>query len=268
MNKTRKLNSGQLDVLKTLYKFRFGTRELIAVSLGKKNSTSIYSRLSILEEQGHVGKRFKDSYKLAGKPAEYYLTPKGLKTLKEASELDGLDDKAIKASYKDKTASDQFISKSLITFNVANKLSGVYPGLQFFTKRELTAYDYFPKPLPDGFIAYKQHDRTSNYLLGVFLDNEPLFTITSRLKQLSSYYESGEWDVTNLDFPIILFICSNSSLEKFVSRQVKRVLYNLEEEISFYSTTLKAAASLATEDKNIWTNCSDEEELLSIEEMI
>ena len=40
--KDRKLNQGQLEVLLKLYRYRFGTRELIANSLSKSNNTSIY----------------------------------------------------------------------------------------------------------------------------------------------------------------------------------------------------------------------------------
>jgi len=39
-SKDRKLNHGQLEVLLKLYKYRFGTRQLIASSLSKSNSTS------------------------------------------------------------------------------------------------------------------------------------------------------------------------------------------------------------------------------------
>ena len=67
-SKDRKLNHGQLEVLLKLYKYRFGTRELIASSLGKSNSTSIYSRLQILQVKGYIANRFDKSYKLSGKP--------------------------------------------------------------------------------------------------------------------------------------------------------------------------------------------------------
>lgn len=47
--KQRKLNQDQLEVLQALYRFRFGTRSLLATYLDKPNNTSLYSRLTILK---------------------------------------------------------------------------------------------------------------------------------------------------------------------------------------------------------------------------
>ena len=87
-SKDRKLNHGQLEVLLKLYRYRFGTRQLIASSLSKSNSTSIYSRLQILQVNGYIANRFDKSYKLSGKPAAYYLLPKGLRALKQYTNRD------------------------------------------------------------------------------------------------------------------------------------------------------------------------------------
>ena len=48
--KQRKLNQDQLEVLQAIYRFRFGTRSLLATYLNKPNNTSLYSRIRILEK--------------------------------------------------------------------------------------------------------------------------------------------------------------------------------------------------------------------------
>jgi len=64
----RKLNDEQIEVLELLYKFRFGSNDLIAQYFGKKNRSFVFKRLSILLEQGLIGKRFDSSYRIKGKP--------------------------------------------------------------------------------------------------------------------------------------------------------------------------------------------------------
>ena len=102
----KKLNAEQLEVLELLYKFRFGSNDLIAQYFGKKDRSFVFKRLSILLEQGLIGKRFDSSYRIQGKPAAYYLCPAGARKLQERNPDRPIN---IKAIYKDKTVSEQFI---------------------------------------------------------------------------------------------------------------------------------------------------------------
>lgn len=261
---TRQLNQGQIDVLAALYKFRFGTRELIAASLGKQNGNPIYSRLSILEQRGLVDKRFESSYKLNGRAAEYYLTPSGLRALRELVELDGLDDKAIKASYKDRTASDQFLQRNLAIYAIGNALAAIDDGLNLFTKRELTEFDYFPKQLPDAYISRKIHGSAKSYFLELFMADMPPFAIDRRLRQFIAYYENGEWSVTETPFPAILCICENDKTEKRVMKQAMRALKRSDTDILLYMTTLPAITTSREGSGMLWSSISEPEKIVAL----
>jgi predicted ArsR family transcriptional regulator len=73
----RPLNETQIEVLRLLYWLRFGTCGQIAKYLEKTDIKQVQKKLKILEDQGCISKRYEKSYKLRGRPAEYYLTPKG-----------------------------------------------------------------------------------------------------------------------------------------------------------------------------------------------
>jgi hypothetical protein len=260
----QQLNQGQLDVLKAIYKFRFGTRDLIAASLGKQNGNPIYSRLSILEQQGFVAKRYDTSYKLHGRAAEYYLTPPGLRVLREHLKLDGLDDRAIKTSYKDKAASDQFISRALAVFSVSNHLANLYSPLQFFTKRELPAYDYFPVQPPDGFVSYKVNGEIRRYFVELFMGDMQPFIVDRRLRQFIAYYEDNEWDVTETPFPPILCICENSGVKKRLRKQIARALNRSGTSISFYMATMPDLLDSSKGQDRVWSAIDESEKLLAL----
>jgi hypothetical protein len=164
-------------ILALLYKFRFGTTELLAESLDMKDKSFIFRRLVTLQEQDYLARHYGSSYKLRGQLAAYYLLPKGLRILQEYRQLDGLDDKAIKNSYKNKNASEQFISNSLILYRLHNRLTSNYGKLQFFAKPELTTYEYFPKPLPDAFLSIVIGKETRRFFLDFIDSSIPSFAI-------------------------------------------------------------------------------------------
>jgi hypothetical protein len=260
--KVRRLNQGQLDVLLKLYEFRFGTRELIAGSLGKQNGTAVYSRLSILDKQGYVAMRFDNSYKLKGRPAEYYLTPHALRLLKEQIKPEGLEDSAIKNSYR--SPSDDFVARSLTIYAFYNRLTNLYDGLRFYTKRDMVTQDYFPKPLPDAFISLKLDTETRRFLLELVTEDSKAFTVDWRLRQLIEYYQDGEWQARGGVFPPILYVCKTGAIEKRVRKQIIRALSQVEAYILFYTTTERALLNSRSGDDEIWSNTKEPEKLYNL----
>jgi len=53
------VSKGQLAVLELLYKFRFGSIELLRISLGLNEGPGLYNKLKILVDEGYVGKRWR-----------------------------------------------------------------------------------------------------------------------------------------------------------------------------------------------------------------
>jgi hypothetical protein len=234
----KQLNQGQLDVLELLYKFRFGTTELIATGLGKRNGTSIKSRLSILREQGFIERHYDGKDKLQGKHAVYYLKPGAIRALQSQTKRTDITDRTIKNIYKDAAASSQFIEHCLSVFTALTRLSALYgKNLKYFTKANLASFDYFPQPLPDGFLSYKGESGTRRFFLDIFEAATPAFALNRRVKQFIDYYEAGEWEATNSDFPAILIICETSILQNRIEKRIQTALNSSEADDLLFATT-------------------------------
>lgn len=210
----RKLNAEQLEVLELLYKFRFGSNELFAQYFGKKDRSFVFKRLSILLEQGLIGKRFDSSFRLLGKPAAYYLTPAGARALQERREPDK-PEISIKAIYKDKTVKDDFVRQCLDIFAAYNRLRSEYGDrLKFFTRANLNyeQFNYFPQPLPDAYIRLRLGGEEKQYFLDFYYDKQPFFVAVKKNKKYVEYAESGDWDDTGTTLPAFLAVCESASL--------------------------------------------------------
>ena len=66
------INSKQLDLLRLLYRFRFATSQHLANSLKLKPDT-INQRFQILLDQEYISRHYDGTYKIHGRPAEYFL---------------------------------------------------------------------------------------------------------------------------------------------------------------------------------------------------
>jgi len=104
VTKNSRATNKQLAVLKQLYRFRFGTTDLLARSLDLKDGRYIHTRLEALIAQEYIGKNYDSSYKLDGKPATYYLLPKAFAVLRKQHKATGkeLSEKRLGTSTKTK----------------------------------------------------------------------------------------------------------------------------------------------------------------------
>lgn len=260
--KHRKLNEQQLDVLKLLHKFRFGTNDLFAQYFGKADRSFAYKRLKILHEQGLVGKRFDSSYRLQGKPAAYYLTPDGARRLQEARGIQI----SIKSIYKDKTVSEQFVERSLELFAIRNRLRSEHGNdLLFFTRANMNReeYDYFPRPLPDAYIRLKESDK--HFFLDIFHDGEPSFVAKRRMKQYIKYDEDGDWAVTETALPRVLVVCESQNLANRVQKYMTRALDDAWDNEVLFAFTAKA--DLTGTEFAVWQRADESDEKLALQDI-
>src|SRR5579872_3777908 len=65
--------------------------------------------------------------------------------------------------------------------------------VDFFTRHELTNYDYFPENIPDAYISSSNKENTQRYFLDLFDDYTPLWVIRKKMKDYVEYYESNLW---------------------------------------------------------------------------
>jgi len=250
----KKLNANQLEVLELLYRFRFGSNELFAQYFGKKDRSFVYKRLTILLDQGLIGKRFDKSYRMQGKPAAYYLEPEGARRLQEAQGLEV----NIKSIYKDKTVSEQFVRYRLELFALYNQLRVQYgDSLKFFTAAELNReeFDYFPRPLPDAYIQLKVGRKQKQFFLDIFHDDQPYFVAVRKILQYVKYDDDADWSVTDADLPTILAVCESSSLAKRVQKRMAKALNDSWSNNLAFAVTAKAA--LLSGESAVWQKADE-----------
>lgn len=261
----KRLNPEQLEVLNLLYKFRYGSNELIAQYFGKKDRSFVYKRLSILLEQGLIGKRFDSSYRLAGKPAAYYLTPEGARRLQDA-EGTAVN---VKLLYKDRTASERFIKSSLELFLFYNRLKAQYgDSLKFFSKASLSYedYDYFPQPLPDAYIRIEIDGHRSQFFVERYYRDQPPFKTKSRAKRYIDYDDSGEWDATGSEMPSVLVICDSIPIRHRVMKQIPKIYDTLDNpDLKFYLTDQVSFLSGGT---GLWQLASEPGKYLKLDDIL
>ena len=260
----KRLNALQKDILLALYKFRFVTRDLIVEYQGHKSKTYTYYRLKFLVEQGYIGKRFNNFDKINRRPVVYHILPKGIGSLKQEPNLNKT---IINAMYKDRSASQEFMDRCLTAFAIYNKLNQLYSNrLNFYSKSELSEYDYFLKPLSDAYFTIENKKTPiQHFLLEQLSSDKPVFAHRKRIEHHLDHYEFGNWEEIGDEYPQLLLICAAARLE----RRLQQVIANLfdrrgVEEVSVFTTTTKALLGAQTNREPIWSDVCDPEELITI----
>ena len=232
--KHRPLNSHQLQLLITLYKFRFVTAQLIASSQGAKYTRVILARLKILVDQEYIGQNYDKSYKIIGKPATYYLLPKGIQILRQQKFA---DPNVLKRIYYDKNADDTHIIHRLNVFKAYVTIKQKNPKVfQFYSKSELASWKHIPKDLTDAYLkknegisatglfaAKPDEPEPSAYFLSYYEASMPYWRIRSSIRRYIAYAESEKWQkATKNDFPTVLIVCETKALERRVQKLAER----------------------------------------------
>ncbi len=255
----RPLNSEQLAVLQWLYQYRFSTSKQLATYLLKPNPKTIQNKLQILEQQGFIGKRYDKTYKLAGRAAEYFLTPKGARALP----ADSVNEWAVKSLYKNKTVSPDFITHCLNVADTALQLQAIYGDkLRLFTKSHMAAYDYFPSWTPDLFLNLKAGSTRRRYFLDVWDDTKPFFVSVRKIRNYIKDEDEGDW-YEDTPYPYI-FVCVDERTQKKLGGQIVKAVNDTYSELTFATTTLKKLQSSTKSSDRIWLKIdadSEDEEL-------
>lgn len=257
---TKNVTKKQLAVLKQLYRFRFGTTDLLARSLDLKDGRYIHMRLDALVKQEYIGKNYDSTYKLEGKSATYYLLPKAFAALKQYAKTDGKEVslKTLRNAYKDKEASERFIAKKLAVFTIYDKLRASYgANLGFWTKEQLNfdKYDYLPEPKPDAYLTITPdgiRPRDRYFFLNYLDDETPFFVHVRRLQKYIDYVEAEEWgEATNSKLRGVLLVCESTSLLKRIRKKLAQSA-DEDEAPRFCYTTLDALKKSTAEDDEVW----------------
>ena len=242
------LNSNQVRLLKVIFKFRFVSIPLLSEYIGKDKST-IYEQLLVLASQDYIAKSYDSSYRLPPRPATYALAAKGIKYLRDNTDL---SQSALRNMYRNKAASEPLVEQSLKTFKVCIQLRRQYPDVfDIFTKSELSQSDKFLRPLSSLWLRRKKwrEDKPYSYLLEFVDEGTYSWILRKRIQAHENFYD--EWD-ENI-YPYVLFVAGNASTE----RRIQRILENSFADFEFYTTTTER---LATDSIKIWRQVFEDDE--------
>lgn len=250
----KRLNSSQIRVLKICFKFRFVSVDLLARYVDKDRST-IYEKLSVLVKQGYLTQRYDSSYKLRGKPASYHLASKGIRYLRENSEL---SDTALRNMYKSKHVTQEHVDHCLMVMQVCLALKDqTKETFNIWSRYELAIFDFFIRPLPDLYLNSKQtkSGKHREYLLDIFDDHLPFWVIKKRLRAYVEHAEEVDLEDFDDQYPDILLIAPNERIEKRLLRQIE----NITEDFELYTTTSERLLSSEETSGAIWKEVFEEE---------
>jgi hypothetical protein len=220
-NSKLQLNNKQLVILHALYKFRFATEQLLALSQGTKRR-SMHERLRILVDRGYPSRRYDGTYSLAGKPAMYCLTIKAVAVLKNKPK--DFDHQVLRNIRKDESASDRFASHCINVFAVYCRLRELHgETFKFFTSSDMKQMEDLPSPLPDAYIRFSdgENGEPIHYLMDCYDDTFPQFVIRKRIARFVDHADDGAWTITE-SYPVALLVSTNNELQKKVGSWVNK----------------------------------------------
>ena len=267
----RPLNKQQVRTLFILYWYRFCTSKQIAVSLKRSDPKGIQNKLKILEDQELINKRYDKSYRLAGRPAEYYITPKGAREL-EKRKPDSTNQWATKSLYKNKTVSDDFLKHTITLTDTAQHMRAIYGDkIWILPKSYMANYDFYPKWTPDLHLKIPARGETSakHYFVDVWNSSKPFFVSVRKTRNYVNFRESGDWQEDE-PYPTILAICEDTSTQKKLNRQMKRILdESWDDELVFATTTRRQFENATKPTDKIWlkADLDDGVELVSLKQL-
>jgi len=263
------LRQGQTEILGLLYKYRFGSRQLIAESLKVKAGSNIYEKLNVLVKHGFVAKRYDKSLRLQGLPAAYYLTPKGLKTLQSLDAWNYITEATIRSSYRDKNISQSFINHTLDVYSYTNMLAKTYPTLKVFMRRDMSRYSYFPNNPPDAFLSLKIGEKATprRFFFDFISETTPRAAINHRIAQYIKFFDEGGWNETNSELPKLLFLVETITIKKRLLKAARAIRnqFDMEDDIEIYITTANDIEHAGA--NRIWISIDDPDSVLSLDDL-
>lgn len=253
------LNTNQIQLLKTIYKFRFITNNFLA-SYKKISHVASHKSLEVLKDQDYLGSHYNASYKLLGKGARYYLAPKGLKFLKDNLQL---NEHVLHSMYKNKSVTEGFIDHQVDATSVYLHIRSSYPEVfDIFARTELSSFDTFPESRPDLFLnrIKPSEAQTNQYFIELWHDKPPI-SARKRLSELLEHYDDGEWE--DDIYPTLCFVLADARAEDSFVEYASKTLdaTGMEDEITILTTSIKA---LGGTEQAIWTNVLQPNNLISL----
>lgn len=230
------ITNKQRHILFLLYRFRFLTTHHIQHFLNHKNSNRSKTWLKDLTDKGYLQRIYSRTIAEINKPAIYFLGLKGKQELKKNKDC---NKHLLDRVYKEHKKGRSFIAKNLfiadLYFTFLKRTLKEKSQLFFYSKTDLNLFKFLLEKLPDAYVAVeKEGKKTKRFLIEVIDNNEPRYAIKIRIQEYIDYYEEGEWERnTKFPFPLILVICPDNKVKKYLIKHVQ----DIEEDTLFYFLT-------------------------------
>ena len=212
-----KLSQKQINILITTYRFRLITIPLLA-EYNEVSNQSIAGSLKVLEEMGLIEKRYISSYRIQGKAARYFLSPKAIKLFQDNEDI---NQHSLNLFYKTKLLSEEAVDSHIQTLQTyvdyRAKLAGNYT---LKTKYELYKHEDQPYP-PSDIYAQSNKNQQSDIFIEIH-NNKQNFIIQKRLIYLAEFIEDNYDDKQ----PKAILITNKNN------KKLGRIIENLNDEYS------------------------------------
>ena len=129
----------------------------------------------------------------------------------------------------------------------------------------MSRYSYFPDNPPDVFLSLKVDGVPHRFFLDIIPDSLPRKPLDDRITGYAEFFEEGGWEVTNSEYPKLLFVTERGATETRTRRIIRAALSraDMDDEIQAYTTTFAALQNMDASGR-IWTSVDDPDELLSL----
>jgi len=224
VKRNNKLSEKQVGILISIYRFRFITISLLA-KYNLVSNQSMAGSIKVLEEAGLVNKRYSSSYKLQGKAARYFLSPKAIKLFQDN---DDINQHSLNLFYKTKLLSEDAVDSHIQTLQTyleyKAKLNKNYT---LKTKYELYKHEDQPDP-PSDIYGQSNKNQQSDIFIEIH-NNKQNFIIQKRLTYLAEFIEDNYED----NQPKVILILTNKN-----NKKLGRIIENINEEYSDQDTLI------------------------------
>jgi len=252
------LNAKQIQLLKTIYKFRFTTLSLLA-QYRNSDKSSLNRNLQRLVDQQYLIKQYNNSYRIDRKGARFSLAPKAITWLMKNSDL---NHKTLHAMYN--KSEEPFVLQSLAIIEAAISIKETYPDTFYIYSASEIARDIdFPKPRPHLYLRRIETDdqKTNEYFIELHHTNQP-YLIRQRFKELVQHYDDEGWPDGN--YPGLLFVLGTARQESSFARFAREVLDGAGiDDLQVLTTTYKALVSTPYHGI-IWTSTDEPKKLIAL----
>lgn len=256
------LNPKQIELIKFIAKYRFVTASQVQKHFNLKSRPSVNVKLKVLVTAGLVGMQYDRSYKLIGKPAAFFLTPKGMREAQK--HVPYITEALIRSSYSDKKASESLVQESAKILELSASITNSYPGMKALTARQLADIDYLPKLHPSLYLAQNTDSGPLRYFLYYFGNTKRYdVAVNSKIARLVKYRESETYAQSGNSFPTVLLVCDSAAIERLAQRSMRGALNRSYESINAYTTSYQSLLGQTRQDEPLWSSIDDPDTLVS-----